>query len=115
MNKDQQTVHKNTNEVSKDILFEGKIVIENFEYDKGNLDQIIHVNMKVINNTGLPMRGMHIHNGLLKDMEFTFYGKIAYFLFSTKYWKEKKTEFHKKVPLAKILPATNFIVKLSEK
>ena len=52
MDKNQLTVHKNTNKVSRDIAFEGRIIIENFDYDKGNPDQIIHVDMRVINNTG---------------------------------------------------------------
>ena len=114
MDNKQPTIHKNDNKISKDILFSGNIVIDNFEYNKCSEEQIVYVNMKVLNNTELHLHSVNIHNGIMRDKEFSFYGKISYFLFSTKYWIKKKREFHK-YPLSKLLPATNFILKLSER
>jgi hypothetical protein len=104
LNNDQYPVYKNKNIVSPDILFSGKIIIDNFEYNKPNPSQTINVDIQVINNTGRPIRGIHIHDGLVKDKNFTFYGKICYFLYTTKYWAIKKTEFHKNHPIQKLLP-----------
>ncbi len=116
MNSEQYSIHINKNQVSNDVLFDGKIVIQNFEYSKSATNRVIHINMNIINNTGHTLRNVSIHNGLIRDNEFTFLGRIAYFLFSTKYWMNKKREFRKNlVPIAKILPATNFIIKVSEK
>lgn len=114
MDKDQLSVYKNNNEISGDIAFEGEIVIDNFDYGRSIAQQILYVNMKVFNNTGSRLRGVHINNGVLEERKFPFFGKIAYFLFSSKYWIEKKKEFHKRsIPVKKLLPATNFIIRLS--
>ena len=114
MDESQETVHQNDNKLSNDLVFSGSIIIDNFAYDKHNINSIIYVDMKVKNNTGKPLRGVQIHNGFLRDQEFTAYGRIVYFLFSTKYWIEKKRKYHKQVPVRKILPLNNLIVKLSE-
>jgi len=116
MNSEQSSIYINKNQVSNDVLFDGTIVIQNFEYSRSATTRVIHINMNIINNTGHKLRNVSIHNGLIRDNEFTFLGRIAYFLFSTKYWMDKKRDFRKNlVPVAKILPATNFIIKVSEK
>ena len=109
----QGTIHKNNNKLCKDVLFSGTIEITNFEYGKSNPNQIIYVDIKVINNTEKPLHSINLYNGL-REKEFTAFGKIVYYLFTTKYWIEKKRHFYKPLPIKKILPATNLILKLSE-
>ena len=111
---EEPTIHQNDNRVSKDIKFRGKIIIDNFEYGKSSTNQEIYINIKVFNNTKLPLRSVQIHNGVIGDREFPFLGKIAYFIFSTKYWKDKKSEYHKRrVSVEKLIPATDLIYKIS--
>jgi hypothetical protein len=115
MTTEQSSVHANENRVCKDILFDGEIVIQDFDYSRSSANRVVHVNMNIINNTGHTLRNVSIHNGLIHDNEFTFIGRIAYFLFSTNYWIAKKREFRKRsVPVEKVLPATNFIVEVSK-
>ena len=116
MDKDQLSVYKNNNEVTGDIAFEGQIIIDNFEYGRSIMEQVLYADIRILNNTGSKLRGIHINNGVLEERKFPFFGKIAYFLFSSKYWMEKKKEFHKRsIPVKKLLPATNFILNVSKK
>ncbi len=47
--------------------------------------QTIEVNLIVKNNTGLEMKGFHIHDGVNKN-GLTGFGPISYFLYTTEDW-----------------------------
>ena len=67
-------IHAQTNTVSNDLKVLGTINISPFEWNGKTAkifpDQIIDVNIKIKNYTGLPMQGLHIHDGKgLYDLE----------------------------------------------
>ena len=106
-------VHAQGNVVTQDLKVSGKITISPFEWDHNVAkifpDQIINTNIRVKNFTGLPMQGLHIHDGVNKGL-LTAFGPISYFLYTTREWSSRynmsKTsqEFSKQ---HSPLPATN--------
>jgi len=85
-------VHAQTNEVSEDVKMSGIVKIFPFEWDGDTAkifpNQIIDVNIKVKNYTGLSMQGFHIHDGVNKGGLTTF-GPISYFLYTTPTWQKR--------------------------
>ena len=85
-------VHAQGNEVTKDLEVSGKITIQPFKWNGDQAvvfpNQIIDTNLKVKNYTGLPMQGLHIHDGVNKGL-MTAFGPISYFLYTTKAWSNR--------------------------
>ena len=85
----------NTNQVTTDVKYCGLIILTDVTYlhtskkYKIGANSTINVNLTVHNNTGLPLRGLHIHDGVNKD-GLTNFGPICYFLYNTSYWMQKK-------------------------
>ena len=85
-------IHAQTNTVTNDLKVLGTINISPFEWNGKTAkifpDQIIDVNIKIKNYTGLPMQGLHIHDGVNKGL-MTAFGPISYFLYTTKAWSRR--------------------------
>ena len=84
------TTHFNNNTITDKLQVKGTIRIAPFEWDakgvaKKFANQKLYVNVKVRNKTGLPLQGLHIHDGQLKDGLVGF-GPICYFLGSSQNW-----------------------------
>ena len=115
LNKAQPTIHMNTNTVSTKVYYNGIITIANFQYGKYNPNSIITVSMTLHNGTGRDLIGFHIHDGELvskgKNMGFTNFGPIVYFLYTTKYWNKKKEERAFPLPPDDVTPMTYFTLR----
>lgn len=83
------SIHANKNRVSKDFRINGSVKIYPFEWENGLAkvfnNQTIEVNLILKNNTGLEMKGFHIHDGVNKN-GLTGFGPISYFLYTTEDW-----------------------------
>ena len=88
LNKQQPTVHMNTNSVSTNVFYDGTITITDFHYEKYNPDSVISASLTLHNRTGRDLIGFHIHDGELvpkgNNAGFTNFGPIIYFLFFSK-------------------------------
>jgi len=110
--------HFNTHSISTNFKVNGIITIFPFEWNSNGTakffkDQIITVNVQIENNTGLPLQGLHIHDGLTKDT-MTGFGKISYFLYTTVAWNKRYNNSEKSKKWAKKnapLPPDNIIQK----
>lgn len=111
------SVYANKNSVSNDFRISGSVKIYPFEWENYQAkifnNQEIEVNLTVKNNTGLEMKGFHIHDGQ-NHQGLTSFGPISYFLYTTDEWcklynsSKKSVEFIKKNCL---LPPNNIIQK----
>ena len=83
--------HFNTHSISKKFKVNGNIKISPFEWDDDKAkffkNQIIIVNLQIDNNTDLPLRGLHIHDGVTHKTMAGF-GPISYFLYTTSEWNK---------------------------
>ncbi len=104
------STHANTNTISNDFKLNGSVKICPFNWDKTGIAQMfpnqkIDVNLTVKNNTGLTMKGFHIHDGQNKNGLIGF-GPISYFLYTTPTWihyfntsKKSRNYIDKNLPL----------------
>ena len=87
------TTHFNNNTITDKLQVKGTIRIAPFEWDAKGVarkfpNQKLYVNVKVKNGTGLPLQGLHIHDGQLKGGLVGF-GPICYFLGTSQAWLDK--------------------------
>ena len=106
-------VHAQGNEVTQDLEVSGHIKISPFKWEKGVAkifpNQIIQTKLRVKNFTGLPMQGLHIHDGVNKGL-MTAFGPISYFLYTTPTWSRRYNMSKESQEFSKAhspLPATN--------
>ena len=109
----QPFVHLQKNEVTDNVEMSGYIKIEPFEWEGNKAkvfeSQVIEVNLKIKNLTGLKLQGFHIHDGVSKGL-LTGFGPISYFIFTSRAWQKvfnlssESKEFSKKYSP---LPQTN--------
>jgi len=115
LNKQQPTVHMNTNSVCSCVYYDGTITITDFQYGKYNPDSTISASMTLHNGTGRDLVGFHIHDGEIvskgKNAGFTNFGPIVYFLYTTEYWNKKKEESAFPLPSDDVTPMTNFTLR----
>jgi hypothetical protein len=110
--------HFNTHSTSKNFKANGIVKISPFEWDKNGKakffeNQIVTVNLWIENNTNLPLKGLHIHDGITKDTMAGF-GPISYFLYTTPEWNKRYNNTKKSRTWAKKyapLPPDNIIQK----
>ena len=116
------TTHFNKNDITDKVGFCGTVVITDVTIKRSGSkltyipgkDSRIRVDIAVHNDTGLPLRGLHIHDGKLKD-GLTGFGPISYFLFNTKYWNKHKTDLPAPLPRNNVIPKTDFVLNNSLK
>ena len=119
------TIFFNKNEVVSNVKFCGRIYISNVDFNgkhySTNHNSMFDANLTVHNNTGLELRGLHVHDGILKN-NMTIFGPICYFLYNTQYWMDKKDVKNKHrhgyvgpqpLPADNVVPIKDYILKLS--
>lgn len=116
---EQRLVCFNTNSVSDAVTVEGQIVLSPFEWkDDGStsappaVDQRVSASLKVSNRTGLVLQGLHVHDGQRSPAGLTGFGKIVYFLYSSRAWSERYNATPQSLAWAKAhcpLPADNVV------
>ena len=119
-------VHLNNNKVTDDVSFCGNIKLTHVFIKK---EQHSHktktyyalvphskmtVNLTVINNTGLPLQGLHVHEGERGPNTLTGFGPICYFLWDTQYWRKEVPKYGA-VPYNNAIAKTDFVLKNSNK
>ena len=107
------STHFNTNSTSQNFSLDGEIEISPFEWDENGLakifkEQNVDVNLKITNNTGLELVGLHIHDGVNKGTMAGF-SEISYFLTTSSKWQNR---YNIKKPKVKgPLPHNNMVLK----
>ena len=106
------TIHFNTNTPTDKIGCIGNIIITDVSISKptdgvqtytfGKESQCTST-LTVINNTGLVLQGFHVHDGVDKNGATTF-GPISLFLYTTKYWQDKKSSNPAPLPAGNTSP-----------
>lgn len=114
------TTYFNKNKITEDVSFCGKVMISDVELGNRGKDvvyvpsrgSVINVNMTCYSKIGLPLRGLHIHDGKVHN-NMTGFGPIAYFLYNTKYWNKQKTIMPFPLPLSNVIPQTDYVLQHS--
>ena len=106
------SIHFNTNTPTDTISCVGYMVITDVSISKpvngvstysfGD-DSNCEVSLTIFNNTGLVLRGFHVHDGTDKNGATSF-GPISLFLYTTKYWQDKKAGNPAPLPAGNISP-----------
>ena len=73
----------NDNMVSRAVQIEGTLIIP------AEGSGTVSADISLYNATGLPLQGLHVHDGQKNKDGLTGFGKICYFIFASKEWNER--------------------------
>tara|TARA_B100001093_G_C26575716_1_gene904923 strand:+ start:152 stop:751 length:600 start_codon:yes stop_codon:yes gene_type:complete len=116
-------IHFNTNTPTDKIGCTGSIVISDVSMSKVvdgvktytfGKESKCTSSLTIYNDTGLALQGFHVHDGASKNGATSF-GPISLFLYTTKYWQDKKSTNPSPLPPGNISPVDlNGMIKLSK-